>query len=131
MLRLNGLSYKNELGLIWKIFSKGFSTSYGFLYLNIFFSSFLQQKQNKTRFFYLTVKWVAQWSHLDSWLIWTTMRRAREIGSYSIKTLFEWPLLPIVFIKIFSVRFLLLCIEEDVKLKEWSTFIIKRILSLW
>ena len=58
MLCLNGLSYKNELSPIWKIFSKGFSTSYGFLHLNIFFSSLLQQKQNKTRFFYLTVRCV-------------------------------------------------------------------------
>ena len=39
MLRLNGLSYKNEFGLIWKIFSKGFSTSYDFLHLKKFYVS--------------------------------------------------------------------------------------------
>ena len=55
MLCLNGLSYKNELSPIWKIFSKGFSTSYDFLHLKKFYVSILYKPFANIIFYFPSV----------------------------------------------------------------------------
>ena len=57
MLCLNGLSYKNELSPIWKIFSKGFSTSYDFLHLKKFYVSILYKPFANIIFYFPSVMW--------------------------------------------------------------------------
>ena len=56
MLCLNGLSYKNELSPIWKIFSKGFSTSYDFLHLKKFYVSILYKPFANIIFYFPSVR---------------------------------------------------------------------------
>ena len=98
MLCLNGLSYKNELSPIWKIFSKGFGTSYDFLHLKTFFVPILYKPFANIIFYFPSVtlnklkllNYKLQLSWVNFWVVkpWGNFFKAIDI--LNGHTLFLW-----------------------------------------